>query len=339
MAYDGEKIIRTLCVFEEKASLKSIDGLGDKKRKLESEGYSVQTLRLCPEKLSLRDAAALDAAPSLFVGAGPIERRSAERDLDHFLNAENVSFHIEPETMVSMADVELLFRIIGEKPEKTFNFAFAFNNVHSSPFFPSARYKKCGFSVGLQPTNLATGCLSLNEWFKKLEQTWIEIAVLFKDDNFIGIDSSIAPLYSGSGSLINFIKTICGSFSGAVTSDVFLQISAFIKQYNPVPAGLCGIMFPCLEDFELAEEYESGNFPVERNIFLSLHSGLGIDTYPLAKDESPERVLEVLRLLQGLSDKYRKPLAARFVCDGISSAGDKTVFNNQYLKDVILREL
>ena len=98
-------------------------------------------------------------------------------------------------------------------------------------------------------------------------------------------------------------------------------------------------MFPCLEDFELASEYEKGNFPIERNIFLSLHSGLGIDTYPIGIDESKDRVLEILSLLQGLSNKYKKPLSARFVSDGKARIGEKTDFKNQYLKDVVIRRL
>ena len=35
------------------------------------------------------------------------------------------------------------------------------------------------------------------------------------------------------------------------------------------------------------------SFSIERNLFLSLHSGLGIDTYPIGIDEQPERVLEI----------------------------------------------
>lgn len=98
-------------------------------------------------------------------------------------------------------------------------------------------------------------------------------------------------------------------------------------------------MFPCLEDFELADEFEKGNFTVERNIYLSLHSGLGIDTYPIGIDESPQRVLEILKLIQGLSNKYNKPLSTRFVSDGKAKIGQKTDFQNQYLKDVVVRKL
>ena len=85
-------------------------------------------------------------------------------------------------------------------------------------------------------------------------------------------------------------------------------------------------MFPCLEDGELAAEYEKGNFTIERNIFLSLHSGLGIDTYPIGIDEKPERVWEILKLLQKLSNKYNKALSCRFVSDGKTGIGGNSDF-------------
>ncbi|OHA47383.1 MAG: hypothetical protein A2541_00885 [Candidatus Taylorbacteria bacterium RIFOXYD2_FULL_36_9] len=98
-------------------------------------------------------------------------------------------------------------------------------------------------------------------------------------------------------------------------------------------------MFPCLEDFELAEEYEKGNFNIERNIFLSLHSGLGIDTYPIAVNQNKERIVEILKLVQQLSNKFKKPLSVRFVSDGKAKLGEKTDFKNQYLKDVIIKKI
>ncbi len=339
MTLESNKIIRTLCAFENNIGEKTIKGLESKSKDLESEGFVVQTLRICPENISLKDASGLDFDPSIFVSAGTIDRREAESELNYFLEAENVSFNIEPSGDVDIDDVNLLFRIMKERPEKTFNFAFTFNNVNSSPFFPSSNFEKPGYSIGMQPTNLSAGCSTIEEWFLKMEDSWSEIIGIFKGEKFIGIDSSIAPLYSGKSSLVNIIRKMKGSFPDAVTSDIFLRISRFIRENNPFPAGLCGIMFPCLEDFELADEYESGNFSIERNLFLSLHSGLGIDTYPIAKDESAERVLQILKLLSGLSDKYKKPLAARFVCDGKSKTGEKSCFNNKYLKEVILRKL
>jgi uncharacterized protein (UPF0210 family) len=98
-------------------------------------------------------------------------------------------------------------------------------------------------------------------------------------------------------------------------------------------------MLPCVEDFSLAEEYERGNFSIERNLFLSLHSGLGIDVYPIGLDEDRGRVGEILSLIKGLAEKYNKPLAARFVSDGRAKIGQKTDFRNQYLKDIVIRAL
>ena len=94
-----------------------------------------------------------------------------------------------------------------------------------------------------------------------------------------------------------------------------------------------------IEDFELADEYEKGNFSIERNIYVSLHSGLGIDTYPIGVNESPDRVIEILKLLQALSNKYKKPLSCRFVSDGVAEIGEMTNFKNEYLKDVTVRQL
>lgn len=168
----------------------------------------------------------------------------------------------------------------------------------------------------------------------------MEINELFHyDADFLGIDSSIAPLNTPEASFVGFINRLGLNFNDSIVSDFYLKISNFIKTKNPKPTGLCGLMFPCLEDIELAHEYEKGNFTIERNIFLSLHSGLGIDTYPIGVDENPEKVLNILKLLQGLSKKYNKPLSARFVCDGKSKIGQKTDFNNQYLCNVILRPL
>ena len=139
--------------------------------------------------------------------------------------------------------------------------------------------------------------------------------------------------------MISFIKKLFTSFDESILTDTYLKITKFIKNENPKSIGLCGLMFPCLEDFELADEYEKGNFSVERNIFLSLHSGLGIDTYPIGIDEDIRKVTNILKTVQGLSNKYKKPLSVRFVSDGKSKIGEKTDFKNQYLKDIVLRKL
>lgn len=56
-------------------------------------------------------------------------------------------------------------------------------------------------------------------------------------------------------------------------------------------------------------------------------------------DEDLDRILEVLRLVHGLSIKYRKPLPARFISDGRARIGERTDLNSPYLKDVTVRPL
>jgi uncharacterized protein (UPF0210 family) len=249
------------------------------------------------------------------------------------------NYNLTNENIV-LEDVGVLFEAIKTCPSKTFAFTYTFNNPDNSPYFPSGNCGREGFAVGLQPTDLSENCRSIEEWLGEMKRVWQEIVELFKDESdFLGIDSSIAPLFGGKSSLVNFIKRLGMNFSGSTTTDTYIKITKFIKSENPKPIGLCGLMFPCLEDFDLADEYKKGNFSIERNVYLSLHSGLGIDTYPIGIDEKPERVLEILKLIQGLSNKYQKSLSTRLVSDGKAKIGEKSDFKNQYLKDVTVKSL
>jgi uncharacterized protein (UPF0210 family) len=277
----------------------------------------------------------------MYLSIGSLSTDDAEIIMNDFYSSGNTSFNIDlTTTCIDNKCTDILFQIIKNKPEKTFLFTYVFNNAPSTPFFPSATYEKNGFSIGLQPTDLSIGCKSIEEWLKKMKNIWEEINQLFKNrDDFLGIDSSIAPLNNEQGSFVGFIKRLGGNFSSTTITSIYLEITKYIKENNPKPVGLCGMMFPCLEDLELANEYEKGNFPIERNIYLSLHCGLGIDTYPIGIDEDQTKVTGILTLVQGLSNKYKKPLSVRFVSDGKAKIGEKTNFQNQYLTDVVVRPL
>ncbi|MFC1743790.1 DUF711 family protein [Candidatus Riflebacteria bacterium] len=334
------KIIRSLCYFAEKPDEKIIEKLDVAQKKLLNHRYSIQTRRVCFADTSVNIADAWASDKSLLASVGSLERKKASTQLDNFLHAADISFSLDLTSGVEREDVDLLFRIIQCSPEKTFNFAFTFSNSPSSPYFPSATFEKEGFGIGLQPLDLSDGCTILEDWLQNMKFVWNEINYIFTDEpEFLGIDSSVASLYSGNSSLVHFVKKITGTFSKSVTTDIYLRITDFIKKENPVPLGLCGLMLPCLEDFELADEYAAGNFPIERNLFLAMHSGPGIDTYPIGINESRDRVYEILSLLQKLSAKYGKSLAARFVSDGKAKIGEKTCFKNKFLKDVVVREL
>lgn len=336
-----KKVVRTVCLFRKTVTEQDYKTLDDISSALEKSGFEIQTKRICLQKYDpeINDKELFEK--DILLGLGSVMFAELKERIDNFIASanKNITLDLSKES-ISTEHVDILFKIIAESPGNTFNFTYGFNTPVSSPYFPSAIYGQDCFSVGLQPTDLAEGCNSLGEWLERMQETWNELnGVLNQFDGYLGIDSSIAPIFEGSGSLVHFIKRISIDFSESVVTDTYTRISKFIKENNPKPVGLCGLMFPCLEDFELADEYEKGNFTIERNIFLSLHSGLGIDTYPIAIDQNREKIVNVLRLVQQLSNKYNKPLSVRFVSDGKAKIGEKTDFKNQYLEDIIVREI
>jgi uncharacterized protein len=337
----ANRIVRTLCVFSREASAGDLTRLRVLSARLEEAGFSLQTVRICSPGA---DPQALEAAvprPDVMLSLGTLSFDLLPDFFPRFLRTDRVAFNIDlTHADIGESQVRVLLDMISHRPENTFRFAYVFCHVPSSPFFPSARYERDGFVLGLQATDLSAGCSSVGQWLERMRGTWLELEAVFEDEpDFLGIDSSIAPLFEGDSSLLHFLHRLGYSLEESVTSDLFLRMTAFVKEQNPRPIGLCGLMLPCLEDFELAREYERGAFTVERNLFASLQSGLGIDTYPLGIDERPERVAQLLRLVQGLARKFDKPLSVRLVSDGKARIGERTDFGNRYLKDVIVRPL
>jgi hypothetical protein len=338
---DQLKVIRSVCLFTDRPSEEAMSTLERLSLAFSSRGFTVQTQRMCSPDIQGVFSLDGETDKSVLFSIGTLHLDRAYAILPKFLAAKQVNFNVDlTNDDIGTAHTALLTNIIQQNAAKTFSFTYTFNNAPSSPFFPSANYEQNGFAVGLQPTDLSEGCKTIEEWFDRMQAIWSEIdAICSSEDGFLGIDTSIAPLFAGRGSFINFIRRTGRDFSKSVTTDVYMKISRFINEKYSKKIGLCGLMFACLEDFELAAEYEQGNFPIERNAFLSLHSGLGIDSYPIAIDERAERIAEVLALFQGLSNKYKKPMSARFVSDGKAKIGQLTHFGIPYLKDVVIRLL
>ena len=209
----------------------------------------VQTKRLCSKNLGINEIESKIADTSIILGLGSLVQEQI--NLEEFFSDQRVFFNLDlTSQIIDLKPVEFLFKIVNQKPAKTFNFTYVFNHTVSSPFFPSAVYDKDGFSIGLQPTNLSENCQSLDDWFNKLTAAYQELMGIFKTEpNFLGIDSSIAPLYQGKSSLVNFVKRLNPSFPESVTTDFYLKITNFIKQNNPKPIGLCGLMFAMFGGF------------------------------------------------------------------------------------------
>ncbi len=334
------KIVRTICLFGETLQTVQLEKFKDIEDKLQSLRFQIQTKRVCSndsfekQNLDLED---------IYVCAGSKSTEYLQKNLNLFYSSSSIcNLELGGNREINPDHVDILFNLIKNAPHKTFDFTYVFNNAPNSPFMPSANFKEPGFSIGFQLLNLAENAQSLEGWFENIQNVFDDIHNTFKDDpEYLGIDSSIAPLGKEWGSLVYILKNLTKSseFRETATTDTYTQITNFIKSENPKPIGLCGIMLPCLEDYYLTQEYEKGEFSIERNLFLSLHSGLGIDTYPIGIDESPKRVLEILKLVQALSNKYNKPLAVRFVSDGKAKIRKKTEFKNKFLFDTTIRKI
>jgi len=335
-----DAIIRSLCLFTDRLDDAETSRLERLATRLEETGFVVQTRRVCVTGHGATEVEAAYGDDQRFLSVGQLDRAGLAEQFDALLAADNVACNLAIDDAITADDVAWLFRLVAEQPGQTFGFAYTFRNATGSPFFPSATWAGNGFAIGLQPTDLAAGCDTVEAWLARLRDAWNALdSVLGDEPDYLGIDGSIAPLWDEPGSLVGHVRRWAGSFEQAVTSDLFLRITAFLKHDNPRPVGLNGLMLPCLEDRPLAGEYSQGRFTIERNLFLALHCGLGIDTYPLGVDESPARVLEILRLVQGLAERHAKPLSVRFVSDGRARIGERTGFGNRYLHDVVVRPL
>lgn len=332
-------MIRTLCVFSDSVDSNVLNQIQAYRGLFEKKQYQIQTTRFCTTLQNLDRLLEFECPDDLLLSVGQLTCDDWSNHHECLLADKPISFNLElSQQKITSQVVQVLFDIIQRCPSRTFNFSYTFNNVTNSPFFPSAVYGQNGVGVGLQCTDSFQGS-TVEEWCESIKSVWDEIQHITQDHNdFLGIDASIAPLYEGQSSLFYHLSQL-GDLQHVFTSESLMKLTEFLKTKNPKPIGLNGLMYPCLEDFHLADLYEKGEFSIERNIYLSLHCGLGIDTYPIGIDESPERVLQILKCLQSFSNKYNKPLSARFISDGKAKVGEMLNLNNPYLKDVVVRGL
>ena len=336
-------MIRSLCYFTENPKPALITRL----RKLAAQlaqglGLPVQTLRIALPPASPRKyEEQLVEHKDLLIGLGPWTIEQAKEYKEDYHTSPRCFFYAQTQDAEQDAFwLAWLYETAQKAALKTFHYALSFEVPPSSPFFPSARFEQEGFSIGFQAFNWVEACPNPQAWLDKQSEIWDKtLKILAQEPDFLGIDSSLAPLGGGYGSWWALLERWGLTWEQAILSDFFTQLSSYLKRENPKPLGLCGLMFPCLEDEGLAQAYEIGAFSLERNLFVSLHSGLGVDTYPFGLDQNPAAFKRLIPLVRALSQKYKKPLSLRFISDGLARIGERTNFNNIYLKDVKLRAL
>jgi hypothetical protein len=189
----NNKIIRSICYFTRDPESETLNSLEKSAELLIKNGFDIQTKRICsPAVEKVIDLDSKLASEGFILSVGTLKLQEAESNLDALLNTKDTSFNVDlTNGEITENTIEPLFEIIRQKPEKTFNFTFVFNNKPSTPFFPSAAYEKDGFSVGLQPTDLSESSQNLEGWLTKMKETWQELDRLFQNNKeFLGIDSS-----------------------------------------------------------------------------------------------------------------------------------------------------
>ena len=224
-----KKIIRTICLFSDEITAQDIEKLDKISQLLKKNNFSIQTKRICLSdyKTQINDKELFDKG--ILLGLGEQTFEELKENFADFLKSENKAINLDlTNENITTEHADILFKIIDSKPDNTFRFTYGFNLPVSSPYFPSAKFGQKGFAIGLQPTDLSENCKSVAEWLEKMKIVWEEIDLLLKSIyGYLGIDSSIAPLFQDSSSLINFVKRLGLDFSHSATTDIYTTISKF----------------------------------------------------------------------------------------------------------------
>lgn len=169
----SNQIVRSVCYFANSPTPQIVSKVDELAAKITEQGYQVQTRRICcpfedPKELKRR----IDDT-DILLGVGSLSLQQALDNLPNFYQAETISFNIDlTSELIDDSCTQILFELLKNEPSLTFKFAYVFNNKPSSPYFPSATYKKDGFAIGLQPTDLSEDCATLGEWLQKVKASW-----------------------------------------------------------------------------------------------------------------------------------------------------------------------
>ena len=160
---NNQKIVRTVCIFTQSPNDEATARLDKLENKLVNAGFMVQTKRVSSTLGSLDSLLDLSTKGVGYVSVGDISLTEAKDLLPTFYSNNALTFNLElANEEIGLEHVSLLQDIIENNASRTFSFTYTFNNAASSPYFPSARYEKDGFAVGIQPTDLSAGCSSID---------------------------------------------------------------------------------------------------------------------------------------------------------------------------------
>lgn len=167
---------------------------------------------------------------------------------------------------------------------------------------------------------------------------------------YVGLDSSLNPSLSPSGSVASAIEQLPWLPNGIAGTGVIgtaAAITAAIKDLGFMRTGYCGIMLPVCEDVRLSKIKDKEGtgkgaprgYNVTHLMNVSSVCGVGVDTVPLPEDVGREEIAGVVLDVAGLAGKWNKPLSVRmFPVPGLKK-GDRTTFDSPYLCNTKVFEL
>ncbi len=251
-----------------------------------------------------------------------------------------------------------MLKIVAERtPHSQGNFTFAATAMVApyTPFYPAAFHAGTGrrFSIGLEGANVVEEAFRASKGDaaaasralkKSLRHHAVEIERLARIAEkktgwtYMGLDATPAPLGDVSiGAAIEVLTSAPFGSSGTLSAAAIITDAV---QSVPVKrVGYSGLMVPVLEDNVLARRWNEGKYGIDSLLAYSAVCGTGLDTIPLPGDVTEEQLARIMGDVAVLARKWHKPLSARLLPVHGKQAGERTEFDDPFLKNVVIQPL
>jgi uncharacterized protein len=272
--------------------------------------------------------------------------------------------HIQASTLIAGEDgihwkvihetAALVRGLTEHSPNSEANFRFTATAMLKpyGPFYPGAYHTGTGkqFSIGFEGANVVQEVFAQTrgDFSRSVQELTQQLTVHARVAEgigqrvaaatgwqFMGVDPTPAPL--GDVSIGAAIESFTGTkFGSSGTMTAALAITTAVKAVPVKQIGYSGLMVPVMEDHLLAQRWAQGTYNTDDLLAYSAVCGTGLDTVPFPGDISAAQLERIYGDVAALAWKWKKPLTARLQPVAGKGAGDRTLFNSQYLFNTTL---
>lgn len=240
------------------------------------------------------------------------------------------------------------------------NFRLGISNgfINQCPFFPFSYFSEpFSYSIGLEPISILEGILIKNNYLetsealelfsKSLNKKIIQVHNDYGNSsilNFVGIDSSLAPVPRTRISVGLIYELLGVSIVGhpgtlGLTSKLTQTIKSSFANTLTNPVGFNGVMFSPLEDDWLAKQSKFYNSSINSFLLLSTVCGCGLDMLPIQGETFIDSIAATIYDTLSLSERLKKPLGIRLLPIPGKTSSELTNFNHDFFSDMKILEL